>query len=365
LSPVFRFVYLPECKHCLEIEAMDTYMRDVEMDNGNLVIKAKECPRCKTRVTSQRYGTILKENLAMVNKVKLKCFGNPKGNEKKRCDLIDRVKALIDDSGLVDGKSCHFYNLSFSNLCSIVDPELYPELSYCLTDLQEVLQPVIRGRKNVMHALDLGAKEIEVDILSEICKTWGKCKSSVERDGLREHIDFLLQVFESKKRRIGQQQVEDFKPELLKLQYKQVFLHFKVESMLYKEMAPLVKMSMDILDSNKKFDQQTENKLKGLIAQIKEVCKNVPGLAITDVERVQIVRAMGLAPGRWFECPNGHLYTIGECGGAVTQSRCPECGSAIGGQRYNLHEGNRHTGIMDTSRNAAWSNAANLANYEL
>jgi len=35
--------------------------------------------------------------------------------------------------------------------------------------------------------------------------------------------------------------------------------------------------------------------------------------------------------GHWFTCPNGHIFSIGECGGAMQQSRCNECGEMIGG----------------------------------
>jgi len=28
------------------------------------------------------------------------------------------------------------------------------------------------------------------------------------------------------------------------------------------------------------------------------------------------MKAVGLKSGNWFECPNGHTYAIGECGGA-------------------------------------------------
>jgi hypothetical protein len=40
--------------------------------------------------------------------------------------------------------------------------------------------------------------------------------------------------------------------------------------------------------------------------------------------------------GHWYKCPNGHLYTIGECGRAMQISLCPECGSTIGGTSHNL-----------------------------
>lgn len=92
-----RFVYLQECNHCIEIEAMDKYMSEVETSKGgDLAIKAKECPRCKARVTSQRYGNIIKECLANVNQVKRHCFGTSKDNEIKRSRLIHTVEDLIN-----------------------------------------------------------------------------------------------------------------------------------------------------------------------------------------------------------------------------------------------------------------------------
>ena len=44
-----------------------------------------------------------------------------------------------------------------------------------------------------------------------------------------------------------------------------------------------------------------------------------------------IIEAIGLGSGHWYECPNGHPYVIGECGGAMEKSVCPECKSVIGG----------------------------------
>ncbi|KAL6075671.1 NFX1-type zinc finger-containing protein 1 [Balamuthia mandrillaris] len=50
---------------------------------------------------------------------------------------------------------------------------------------------------------------------------------------------------------------------------------------------------------------------------------------------------VGSFGGHWFECPNGHVYTIGECGGAMQRSSCPECGEVVGGGDHRLAEGNR------------------------
>ena len=85
---------------------------------------------------------------------------------------------------------------------------------------------------------------------------------------------------------------------------------------------------------------------------------------ITEQEKIEIVKAVGLSKGHWFKCPNGHYYCIGECGGAMELAKCPECKADIGGTSHQLTSGNVHAREMDGSRHAAWSDAANLENYD-
>lgn len=57
-------------------------------------------------------------------------------------------------------------------------------------------------------------------------------------------------------------------------------------------------------------------------------------MGISEVERMEIVKAFNMKQGHWFKCPNGHLYAIGECGGATETATCNECGAAIGQLLY-------------------------------
>jgi hypothetical protein len=52
----------------------------------------------------------------------------------------------------------------------------------------------------------------------------------------------------------------------------------------------------------------------------------------------------GVERGSWHECPNGHRYLIGECGGAMQQSRCPDCSAQVGGANHQLVGNNRAVG---------------------
>lgn len=50
------------------------------------------------------------------------------------------------------------------------------------------------------------------------------------------------------------------------------------------------------------------------------------------------------ASSHWYECVNGHPYFIGECGGAMQESVCIECGVPVGGASHTLTSGNRQIG---------------------
>ena len=41
-----------------------------------------------------------------------------------------------------------------------------------------------------------------------------------------------------------------------------------------------------------------------------------------------------------YTCPNGHIYTIGDCGGAMVEATCHECGAKIGGTDHRSAAGN-------------------------
>ncbi|CAO2646302.1 E3 ubiquitin-protein ligase RNF213 [Lemmus lemmus] len=42
----------------------------------------------------------------------------------------------------------------------------------------------------------------------------------------------------------------------------------------------------------------------------------------------------GLEGVHWYNCPNGHLCSVGECGRPTEQSVCPDCGAQIGGLNH-------------------------------
>ena len=59
----------------------------------------------------------------------------------------------------------------------------------------------------------------------------------------------------------------------------------------------------------------------GDVAFMDETLRKLGGLGITEAEKIEILRAMDFSKGHWYKCPNGHVYAIGDCGGATVESK--------------------------------------------
>ncbi|KAF3198649.1 hypothetical protein TWF679_001975 [Orbilia oligospora] len=85
---------------------------------------------------------------------------------------------------------------------------------------------------------------------------------------------------------------------------------------------------------------------KGLKPEVEETIKSVRGgifySTVTNKEMKQIYDAMTRefgGTGHWYICPNGHQFTVGECGQPMRIGTCNECGAGIGGQHHISVEG--------------------------
>jgi hypothetical protein len=99
---------------------------------------------------------------------------------------------------------------------------------------------------------------------------------------------------------------------------------------------------------SKEFDRKLKNALENLSTVVGSTVK------ITDAERKEIVCALGYEQGHWYKCPNGHISIITECGGAMEQSQCNECGGEIGGVSHRLLVSNSVATEMDGASHPAW-----------
>ena len=89
-----------------------------------------------------------------------------------------------------------------------------------------------------------------------------------------------------------------------------------------------------------------------MLARIDAACDGHATRWATDSMVAQV------GAGHAYKCPNGHVYFIGECGGAMEVSRCIECSAGVGGGRHQLLGSNTHAGDVDGSAGAAWDTGA-------
>lgn len=98
-----------------------------------------------------------------------------------------------------------------------------------------------------------------------------------------------------------------------------------------------------------------------------ELCQKYPGQTSNVVDEAEDVRrllheagyqsqmrmvvaamqAEFSGTGHWYRCENGHPFTVGECGMPMESTRCPSCGSRIGGLNHQSAEGVEAAGDIE------------------
>ena len=359
-----KFIQLKDCvgKHVFEVSGLDQWMETQseaqDSEGQSVMVKFVECPKCKTPIRrSLRYGNIIKTTIANMEEIKIL-------NMKKG------VKTSPDE----------LFQLANSNTAAV-----------SCTSVKKVLQEIVNrissakasAKPGVPPLLPLQMSTIEnqINLLPKLAKLFDclkkldtrKCQFSphvvVNTTQLVREATTLLEFLKAND--LNPQQARDAECELRRL-----FCLSRACQMKYNAMKEGKTFNPDdeqILEREVQFysisgtttskatpeDQERTDAL--LLAIMRKY--SIGGLSAS--ERLEIVRAIsGVQKGAWYKCPKGHIYAIGDCGGATEVGKCPECGSRIGGTGHQLTAGNVHAGEMDGSQHAAWSEAANLANFD-
>ena len=67
-----------------------------------------------------------------------------------------------------------------------------------------------------------------------------------------------------------------------------------------------------------------------------------------ELEEYEVIRSLGTTV---YKCPKGHIYLIGECGRPMEESKCPDCGSKIGGRNHNSVRNNVQVNFDNIRKN--------------
>lgn len=345
-EPDACFIQLEDCKHLFEVTGMDQYMNLDEDQGAELdqrAIRLKDCPRCRTPIRRNlRYGTHINRSLAAIEMVKEKINGVP-DIIKQQQDVLSLV--LNDKTNLKKYLPDKFVSLQEkldTNVLSI-------QQLWHLENLMNFLESVGKLKATqVQH---------ESTILERLQKNQPFFRKT------EEVLRFLLDPAQ----RFSEQQVADLERELKRLSY---LAELNKRCRMSRFKSPEVVLGTEvqhlrgILEDTLPFSEGLERTVQQMFTKL-DVILPRSGLGITEEERVMIVQAVGLNKGHWYKCPNGHVYAIGECGGAMEKTKCPECHAEIGGSNHALTQGNAVASEMDGAQHPAWSDAANMANFDL
>ena len=169
---------------------------------------------------------------------------------------------------------------------------------------------------------------------------------------LLDHAEKLVRS--AKRQRISNDEYQSIVQELDRLELTRAYyvVQSNATDAAHASCAENQELANIIIRSVKKIETRDWNRITALFKVMADKLKT--GLGISDSEKTQIIKAMGMKQGHWFKCPNGHIYAIGECGGAMVEACCNECGEKIGGRNHRLLNTNALANEMDGATRQAW-----------
>ena len=354
-----RFIELLDCGHVFEVAALDYWMdKDGETDD----IKLKECPKCKTPIRiSNRYADIVKEKLADVELVKRRLNEEEEQYQELTAKLKKKTRSLVQRYPDVRSRKASLETYSESDseedeseeqTGTDLDTSSYVIVYSWLQQRKTMAElNTIKNQLKLLEQIYKIREKIKKDLLRNTCygvfmppresqTTLDQMflQAATEVDKKLNHLEKGLMKFQ-----ISSQRLTDIRDEVICVG---LFLKIRVVQCEIKRRSIDVQFDDEEwlrrqrkqLDAGKKLTNQDADDIEAKINEIRRKC-GLEGL--TREERVMIVKAMNFAKGHWYKCPNGHIYAIGECGGANQQRSCPECGATIGGVDHRLAEGNQ------------------------
>ncbi|XP_076465430.1 NFX1-type zinc finger-containing protein 1-like [Babylonia areolata] len=344
-EPDARFYKMPDCPCVVEVSGLDQYMDMLvssQDDRGN--VGHVVCPKCSSPIiTALRYGNVIKKAQADVENVKKRMLAADSSRLKhKQKELQERLSSLFDSSL----KTWTAESAKRIDKARSLDELTLPE-----------------NRINFLRAVVQLRQKLPLRGTPETKELIGK---------LDWHLDCMENWVTGHRGLVfSQQQLTQFQLELGRADLSVTFflasqnLSGSHRDDRRVEMHDRVQKYLErLLSKPAVLSDEEEKDMQGTVQSLRDQgCFS--GLGISSKERVMIVKAMGFKQGHWFKCRRGHIYCIADCGGAMVESQCPECGEGVGGTHHRLRDDNSVATEMDGATYGAWSEQANLANYQL
>ncbi|XP_065220934.1 LOW QUALITY PROTEIN: NFX1-type zinc finger-containing protein 1-like [Planococcus citri] len=350
-----RFVLLEDCGHYFESEGMDTFISQTD-EKGEIVMKM--CPKCKTPIAKTlRYMNQVKKVYRDVQNVKKKIYGNEQDMKEIRGDLMQKLRDL-------DSKKNH----------SLLKQELQLIPKTTIAFMKHLQ---VRGKQSHIPIQALKAMKYFAEMFSSIISRLTDLSGcgEIEQSRILKRLEFVLRRLNPATLLINEQRVDDIHRELNR--YHRMVDHSvclnKPEYLSNKNSPNVIAVNDEIvavLYGIKRYDDEQDAQIGELFEKLQKELKSVQPLS--QEEKRMIHKAMTESffggmnkQGHWFKCSKGHIYCITECGGAMEESHCPECGEKIGGRDHRYVETARLASDMDGATIPAWSSGVDMRNFDL
>lgn len=361
-EPDARFIELEDCKHIIEVNGLLRWMNSEPESNsdsnGNNTndqnsIQFKKCPKCNTIIRhTKSLNKFIQASLRDIQQVKLKTSGSPGANSRTQRTLFGKVDQILQSETFgADPFSLRSIYKDIHYEVKIVEPQPDPKKKNQRRNKNQLL-PKPKSNQTLN---ELNNKFELVERLRKICTAFdGRQKSQqnisaerIEQHGrrLRMAAAFIRQYKNS------DQQRTDISNEISFLQLMNDVI-VQVSSHTFNDEGR--KLLNDAFAVANRYGTVTDGIRKEFHELVTEANKNSSGLGISMEEKEMILEVMGLSRGHWYKCPKGHVYAIGDCGGAMQESKCPECGARIGGGSHRLRDDNAVATEMDGATAPAW-----------
>ncbi|KAG8191754.1 hypothetical protein JTE90_008817 [Oedothorax gibbosus] len=352
-----RFIKLEDCKHIFELNGLTQWINH-DM-NEKREIQMKTCPKCKVVIRRNlHFGNVVKSCLEDIEKVKRLSYGNVSQNRQSQEALLLRVK----ESGKLSKFSLHCRPLI--DILSSTKIRLSTQKITIMENIVTILLSLL----SIVPSCSLRIKKRQLGhSLSEPLAVQ-LSNTSIE-DSLTklqayiENTTKWLTTFIGKKCcTASEEQLQELSWEADRLKLASTLVEFLKNESNVKPASPLNSLLESVM-SDVPFREAEKKKF---ISDFESYRKLIGGaqINVTELEKHSILKAMGLSKGHWYQCPNGHVYCITECGGAMQESKCNECGENIGGAQHRILSTNRVATAMDGARHSAWSDTRNMENYQ-
>ena len=312
-----RFLVLEDCLHIFEVSGFDQWM-DVQKGGRENTgkIQLPFCPKCREPIRKNlRYGNIVKQGLIDIEEVKVKIIYEMRKNFTQTCNtLLNRIQTD------------------------------YPQLNPAQSEMVQGILKCVSLVKTFDHRklfIVFDLLKIYADLYETPEVYWNSCHA---HRAFLNHSDKIEKFLENKSRVSDRSTMNDI----------ETLSRRCVLSSLFASIEPVVTDQSDrfqITSLRKRFlntTLQDPSRSGSLIHDCELFLANVTSKyryqPLTQQERIQIAHAVDVNRSGWYRCENGHIYGIGDCGGAVEAATCNECGARIGGSGHRVQDNNTYAG---------------------